>query len=131
LTFEDAISEQAAAGEQPAVGVADYVAPEQVTDSRHVDSRADIYSLGCTFYFLLTGRRPFPKATLLDVLMAHRNEKLEPIDRFRSDVPEPLMTIIERMTAKDPCHRYPTASEAADQLHSWLNASISDRDHPF
>ena len=58
--------------QQSAVGTADYVAPEQVMDSRNVDGRADIYSLGYTFYFLLTGRRPFPKSTLVELLMAHR-----------------------------------------------------------
>ena len=66
------------------MGTADYVAPEQVMDSRSADGRADIYSLGLTFYFLLTGRRPFPKATLVELLMAHKMEKPEPIGKFAS-----------------------------------------------
>ena len=89
-------------GEQSAVGTADYVAPEQVMDSRSADGRADIYSLGFTFYYLLTGRRPFPKSTLVELLMAHRVEKPEPISKFRPDVPIELVEIIERMTAKTP-----------------------------
>ena len=71
FTFEGEQTWQTPEGEQSAVGTADYVAPEQVMDSRNVDGRADIYSLGLTFYFLLTGRRPFPKATLVELLMAH------------------------------------------------------------
>ncbi len=87
---------------------------------------ADIYSLGQTFYFLLTGRPPFPKATLVDVLMAHRYEEPEPIFRFRPDVPLPLVKIIDHMTAKTPAQRYQTAGEVAERLHSWINASAGN-----
>ena len=67
FTFEGEDAWQSPEGQQSAVGTADYVAPEQVMDSRSVDGRADIYSLGYTFYFLLTGRRPFPKSTLVGI----------------------------------------------------------------
>ena len=73
-----------------------------------------------TFYFLLTGRRPFPKATLPELLMAHRTENLEPILSFRHDVPFELMVLIDRMTAKLPADRPQTAKEVAETLHSWL-----------
>ncbi len=104
----------------PPVGTADYVASEQVADSSHVDGRADIYSLGYTFYFLLTGRRPFPRATVMEVLTAHGVEEPEPISRFRPDVPSELIDIFRRMTAKAPAERYATAVEAAVKLRSWL-----------
>jgi serine/threonine protein kinase len=99
-----------------------------MSDSRHVDSRADIYSLGLTFYFLLTGRRPFPKATLVELLMAHKAEEPEPISKFRPGVPLELVNIIDRMTAKSPAERPQTAKEVAEKLYSWLKESASDCD---
>ena len=111
------------------MGTADYVAPEQVADSRNADGRADIYSLGLTFYFLLTGRRPFPKATLVDVLLAHRTEQPEPINELRPDVPFDLIDIIDRMIAKAPLQRFQTAREVADAIRSWLSESPSGREY--
>jgi serine/threonine protein kinase len=128
FTFEGEETWHALDGEQSAVGTADYVAPEQMSDSRHVDSRADIYSLGLTFYFLLTGRRPFPKATLVELLMAHKAEEPEPISKFRPGVPLELVNIIDRMTAKSPAERPQTAKEVAEKLYSWLKESASDCD---
>jgi serine/threonine protein kinase len=112
-------------GQQSAVGTADYVAPEQVMDSRNVDGRADIYSLGYTFYFLLTGRRPFPKSTLVELLMAHRVENPEPISNLRPDVPLELIEIVDRMTAKTPDLRFQTAKDVAERLQAWLRDSES------
>ena len=107
------------------MGTADYIAPEQVTDSRNVDGRADIYSLGCTFYFLLTGHRPFTKSTIMELLMAHQTEQPEPIGKFRPDVPFELEAIIDKMIAKSPFQRYQTAKEAAEKLRTWMRESGS------
>jgi eukaryotic-like serine/threonine-protein kinase len=126
FNFESEHSLNAPRGNQSAVGTADYIAPEQVVDSRHVDGRADIYSLGHTFYFLLTGHRPFTKPTMMELLMAHRAEEPEPIGSLRSDVPQTLTTIIERMTAKKPIHRYQTAKEVSLKLRLWLIESAND-----
>ncbi len=123
VTFEGEQPWQTSEGEPSAVGTADYVAPEQVADSRSVDGRADIYSLGLTFYFLLTGRRPFPKSSLVELLMAHRKEQPEPIGKFRPDVPLELIEIVERMTAKEPIRRFQTAREVSDKLQAWLTES--------
>jgi eukaryotic-like serine/threonine-protein kinase len=112
---------------QSAVGTADYVPPEQVIDSRNVDGRADIYSLGLTFYFLLTGHRPFAKPTIMEVLMAHRTEKPEPISKFRPDVPLDLEAIIDKMIAKSPQQRPQTAKEVAEKLRKWLSDAGSGR----
>ena len=116
-------------GEQSAVGTADYVAPEQVIDSRNVDGRVDIYSLGHTFYFLLTGRRPFSKPTIMELLMAHRTEKPEPISKSRPDVPLDLEAFIDKMTAKSPHQRFQTAKEVAEELRTWLKESGSAREY--
>jgi serine/threonine protein kinase len=129
VTLESEEVWQNAEGEQSAVGTADYVAPEQVMDSRHADGRADIYSLGYTFYYLLTGRRPFPKATLPELLMAHRVENPEPIAKLRPDVPIELVEIIAQMTAKTPELRFQTAQEVADRLQTWLHDSASSREY--
>jgi hypothetical protein len=129
FTLESEHPWQTSEGEQSAVGTADYVAPEQVMDSRTADGRADIYSLGLTFYYLLTGRRPFPKATLPELLMAHKMERPEPINKLRPDVPTELVDIIERMTAKNPFMRFQRAKDVADTLQSWLTESESGREY--
>ncbi len=125
LALEGQEAWETSEGQQSAVGTADYVAPEQVMDSRNVDGRADLYSLGYTFYFLLTGRRPFPKSTLVELLMAHRVENPEPISNLRPDVPMELTEIIDRMTAKNPDLRFQTANDVAERLQGWLQDSES------
>jgi serine/threonine protein kinase len=129
VTLEGEDAWQTSEGEQSAVGTADYVAPEQVMDSRGVDGRADIYSLGYTFYYLLTGRRPFPKSTLVELLMAHRVENPEPIAKLRPDVPLELIEIVDQMTAKTPDRRIQTAKEVAEKLQAWLRDSESGREY--
>src|SRR5208283_2910649 len=104
-------------------GTPDYIAPEQISDSPHLDGRADIYSLGLTFYFLLVGRRPFIKNTLSEILWAHQNEQPQPINETRPDVPFELKSIIETMTAKAPEQRYKTAGNVAAALQEWLGNS--------
>ena len=127
FTMDNAISLGASDGGQSAVGTADYAAPEQVLDSQNVDCRADIYGLGYTFYFLLTGRRPFPKATVMEILTAHQVEKHEPVGNFRPDVPPELEAIIDKMTAKLPLQRFQSAKEVAERLRAWLRESESGR----
>ena len=99
-----------------AVGTADYIAPEQVSDAHSVDIRADIYSLGCTLYKLLTGRAPFigPQyKTQAEKLVGHLKETPPPVQRLRSDVPAGLAAVIERMMAKSPDDRFATPVEVA------------------
>lgn len=127
LAFEAEQTLNPTEGAQSAVGTADYVSPEQVLDSRNVDGRADIYSLGLTLYFLLTGRRPFPKSTIMEVLMAHRTERPEPIGKFRPDVPMDLEAIVDKMTAKSPAQRHQTAKDVAEKMRKWLSESGSGR----
>ncbi len=100
------------------VGAGDYIAPEQ-SQGAHVDARSDIYSLGCTLYFLLAGRAPFagPKhATFAQKIVAHAHQPAPPISQFRSDVPAELTTILDRMLTKTPDQRIQTAAEVAELL---------------
>ncbi len=108
------------------IGTADYLAPEQAIDSHTVDSRADIYGLGCTFYFALTGHPPFTEGTLVQRLMAHQSQPVPPVINERPDVPESLTKILERMLAKKADDRYQTARELADDLTAWLLEFASD-----
>jgi len=102
------------------LGTADYLAPEQALDSHGVDARADIYSLGCSLYFVLTGHPPFPEGTLPQRLMMHQKHPPPPIRNDRPDVPETLVEICSKMMAKKPADRYQTAGEVADALGDWL-----------
>ncbi len=104
------------------LGTADYLAPEQAINSHGVDVRADIYSLGCTLYFLLTGSPPFPDGTLPQRLMMHQKSPPPEIRDRRPDAPEDLIEICLRMMAKKPSARYQSAQEVADVLADWLRA---------
>lgn len=98
------------------LGTPDYIAPEQATDAYLADIRADIYSLGCTLYFLLAGEPPFPGGTLLDKLHAHKTSTPTPIRLRRPEVPEELERILDRALAKNPADRYATPEEFAKAL---------------
>ena len=104
------------------LGTADYLAPEQALDSHRVDARADIYSLGCSLYFLLTGHPPFPEGTLPQRLMMHQKELPPSILKQRRDAPEDLVAICLRMMEKDPQKRFQTAADVAQALADWLVA---------
>lgn len=108
--------------DEKVLGTADYLAPEQAVDSHAIDARADIYSLGCTLYFLLTGHPPFPQGTLPQRLMAHQTKEPTPLEQQRPDVSPKLAAIVRRMMAKKPDDRYPTAAATAEALVEWLSA---------
>jgi RND family efflux transporter MFP subunit len=102
-----------------AMGTADYMAPEQAADSREVDIRADLYSLGCTLYKILSGRAPFSGPayrTTLEKLNAHVHQPIPPIRQLVPDVPERLATIVDRLLAKNPDDRFATPAEVAEAL---------------
>ncbi len=108
------------------LGTVDYLAPEQAIDCHDVDARADIYSLGQTFYFLLTGRPPYPEGSVAQRLMAHQTKPADPIENQRPDAPPHLVAIIDRMTAKKREDRHQTAHEVAECLAAWLANQSSD-----
>ena len=106
--------------EKHMVGTDDYLAPEQVVDSDDVDIRADIYGLGATFYFLLTGQPPFGDAALPHhKLIWHLTRKPRPVRERRPDVPETLSAALERMLTKNPWERFQTPRELAEALQPW------------
>jgi serine/threonine-protein kinase len=98
------------------VGTPDYLAPEQALDFHAADIRADIYSLGCTLYYLLTGRPPFPGGTLTQKLLMHQQAQAPPLEEFRADLPQGLAAVVGRMMAKRPEQRYQTPGELAALL---------------
>lgn len=104
------------------LGTADYLAPEQAVDSHSVDARADIYSLGCSFFFLLTGHPPFTEGALPQRLMMHQKSPPPDPRAERSEVPVELAEICQKMMAKKPGQRYASAREVADVLADWLVA---------
>jgi serine/threonine-protein kinase len=98
------------------MGTPDFLSPEQARCMHRIDIRSDVYSLGCTFYYLLTGQVPFPGGSSLDKLLRHGKEELTPVEQFRSDVPPEVLAILRKMTAKDPQERYQTPGEVAAAL---------------
>jgi serine/threonine-protein kinase len=100
------------------LGTFDYISPEQARDPRAADIRSDIYSLGCTLYFMLTGRPPFPEGTVLQKLLAHQSDPLPDIRGVRPDVPESVALVLGQMLAKKPNERFQTPLDLIPALTS-------------
>jgi serine/threonine-protein kinase len=98
------------------MGTVDYLAPEQALDSHAVDTRADLYSLGCTFYHLLTGRVPYPGGTVMQRLLRHRTGRPRPVESLRPDVPRGVAAVARKLMAKRPEDRYQTPAELVEAL---------------
>jgi eukaryotic-like serine/threonine-protein kinase len=98
------------------MGTPDYMAPEQALDTRTADQRADIYSLGCTLYFLLTGRPPFPGGSLAEKLLAHQQKEPPALDQLCTGAPRGLAQVLRKAMAKQPQDRYHTPAEFAAAL---------------
>lgn len=105
------------------VGTPDYMSPEQARNSRKVDSRSDIYSLGCTFYFLLTGQPLFPEGSALEKVVAHIEREPVSVTQLRKDIPAEIADVLQRMLEKEPGKRYQTPAEVAEDLKSFLKNS--------
>ncbi|MBC7352971.1 MAG: protein kinase, partial [Thermogutta sp.] len=102
------------------MGTCDYMAPEQAVSTHRVDGRADIYSLGCTLYRLLTGEPPYPRRTLMEVLVAHREAPIPSLSKARPDVPVEVDMVFQRMMAKHPEDRYQRMEEVIEALEHCL-----------
>jgi formylglycine-generating enzyme required for sulfatase activity/tRNA A-37 threonylcarbamoyl transferase component Bud32 len=98
------------------MGTPDFLAPEQATDARSVDIRADLYSLGCTFYYLLTAQVPFPGETLAQKIIGHQIDDPVPVELYRPDVPPEVAAVVGKLMAKKPEDRYQTPAEVAEAL---------------
>jgi serine/threonine protein kinase len=103
-------------GAEVILGTLDYLAPEQAIDSAAVDARADLYALGATLYFLLAGHPPFPGSDLRHKLAAKQYSDPPPVHRLRPDVDPRLAEVIQKLLARDPAARYPSAADAAAAL---------------
>jgi serine/threonine protein kinase len=103
------------------IGTADYIAPEQAKNPRSVDIRADIYSLGCTFYHLLAGQPPFPGKMILEKLYKHQRVEpdLAPVLQATGD--KKLAGIVQKMMAKKPEDRYQTPADVAEALKPYVS----------
>lgn len=105
------------------IGTADYLSPEQARSAHAVDTRSDIYSLGCTFYYLLTGQAPFAGGSLMQKLMQHQQVEPASVDTFRHDVPSGVRHILERMLAKEPEDRFQTPAAVALALLPYVRGN--------
>ncbi len=113
---------------QNCLGTADYISPEQSVDSLNVDRRADIYSLGCTFYFLVTGQVPFPGKSVSQKLRRHRSKSPHPVHELNPRVPKKISKVIQKMMAKKPRHRFQTAAEVHKYLEPMADRKSIDFD---
>ena len=100
------------------LGTFDYISPEQAHDPRQADVRSDIYSLGCTLYFLLTGQPPFPEGTALQKLLMHGTKMPGDPRFFRSDISDSLIAILRKMIAKKPADRYQIPTDLIHDLQT-------------
>jgi tRNA A-37 threonylcarbamoyl transferase component Bud32 len=113
-SFEEADPAQAP-GKRRVLGTPHYMAPEQAM-GKALDRRADIYSLGATLYHMLTGKTPFKGTTIAELLKAHVQEKLEPVQHLNAEVPDPVCFVVERMMAKLPEKRYENMTRLLEDL---------------
>jgi serine/threonine protein kinase len=99
------------------IGTADYAAPELVDDARRCNVRSDLYSLGCTFYFLLSGQVPYPGGDRHEKLRRHcGTDRPLPLLRLRPETPPEVLGVVRNLMAKDPAHRCRSAAEVGDRL---------------
>jgi len=102
------------------VGTPDYMSPEQSRSASTVDGRSDLYSLGCTFYYLLIGRPPFAGGSTAEKIVKHQLERPQPIEELRPDVPSAVTEVVYRLLAKKPEERFQSAAELAEHLQGLL-----------
>ena len=121
---EDSL-EDSLTGQNQIIGTVDYMSPEQAKDVHNVDARADIYSLGCTMFKLLTGKVPYPGKSTIERLLAHRDNPIPSLGDHRDDITELLDRVFQRMVAKDPDDRYQTMDEVIEAFETCRLASVT------
>ncbi len=107
------------------LGTPDFIAPEQVRDARNVDIRADLYSLGCTFYYVLTGHLPFPNGNRMEKMLMHQMDEPMPVTALRPHIPPAVADIVGKLMRKKPEDRFQTPEELADTLEEYLGEQQS------
>ncbi|MGL6094536.1 MAG: protein kinase domain-containing protein, partial [Fimbriiglobus sp.] len=123
-------NEDGLTGTGSAMGTPDFMAPEQARDAKGVDVRADVYSLGCTLYYLLTARVPFPGGTDVDKFIRHVQDEPTPVRDLRPDVPAGLAAVIDKMMAKRPEHRYQTPADVLAAVAPFAKGSTPSDSPP-
>lgn len=98
------------------VGTVDYISPEQGADSKQADIRSDLYSLGCSWYHMLTGEVPYPEGSAFDKLRCHATAPIPDPRRINDRVPAPVVAVLQRLMAKRPQDRYQTPQELLHDL---------------
>ena len=112
----DPTAQESLTGTGEAMGTVDYMPPEQAIDAKTVDARADIYSLGCTLFYLLTSHSVYGGDTMVERLLAHRDAEIPSLRSERSDVPEQLDAVFRKMVAKKPDDRFSSMTEVIAEL---------------
>jgi len=124
-------AEDAVAGDRHAVlGTPDYLSPEQGRDIRAVDIRSDLYSLGCTLYFLLAGRVPFPGGSAIEKLSRHAAESPNAIEQLRPAIPAGVAAVVRKLMNKSPADRFQDPQALADALAPFAEAHPLPWTHP-
>lgn len=112
------------------MGTVDYMAPEQAISTRRADARSDIYSLGVSFWYLLTGKCIYEGDSLMAKLLAHRDAPIPSLHEFNKAIPQSVDSVFRRMVAKKPADRYQSMSEVIRDFEGCLNGSASSPDAP-
>jgi len=111
------------------MGTAAYMPPEQARDTRKADARSDLYSLGCTLFYLLTGRTAFSGTTQMDMILSHVNQPIPSLRQFNSQIPTTLDRIFQRLVAKNPDDRFQSADDLVLVLQGVLEECRSPSNH--
>jgi serine/threonine protein kinase len=122
LEGEERTDREIIGGRGYVVGTMDYIAPEQTEDATRVGPRSDVYALGCTLYFALTGQPPFPGGTPLEKIHRHRSEQPVPVPELNPCVPHGFISVLRQMMAKNPDQRFASAAEVQTELRPWASA---------
>src|SRR5262249_44649749 len=114
--FHDSLGIEAAGGSSltqdgTIMGTLDFMPPEQALGATKIYGRADIYSLGCTLYFLLVGRPPYQAPSAMAILLQHRDAPIPSLSAARQDIPADLDRVFQRMVAKKPEERFGSMAE--------------------
>jgi serine/threonine-protein kinase len=110
------------------LGTPDFLSPEQARDTHAVDVRSDLYSLGCTFYFLLAGQVPYPGGTKIEKLIRHGTETAAPVESIRPDVSPAVGAVVRKLMAKDMTDRYQSPAELAEALEPFAQPGSVERE---
>src|SRR5205814_335365 len=107
------------------LGTPSYMAPEQARNAHGADIRADIYSLGCVYYEMLTGQTPFPDTSFVRQMVRHATEPLRPAKEVNPQLPDAVQPVLEGLLAKDPARRFSTPAQALKAVLPLVPAGVA------